>query len=147
MSTLIERFQIVRRAVGGDDHLAPGVKQGIERVAEFRLNIFALQELRIVKDEKVDPSQPLLEGDRRLRLERGDEAVHKFFRGQIDNRTPLLSCGMGDGLQKMGLAEADGRMQVERTKGRRPAPVGVGDALHSVKSEFIRPSNLESREG
>ncbi len=144
---LVERFQIVRRTVGGDDHLAPRVEQSVERVTEFGLDVLALQELRVVEDQEVDRSQPLLEGDRRLRLERGDEAVHEFLGRQIDDRAPLLSGGMGDRLQKMGLAEPDGRMEVERAKGRRPAPIGIGHALHGVKGEFVRPPNLESGEG
>ena len=96
--SLVERFEIVRRAVGGHDHLAPGVEQSIERVAELGLDVFPLQELRVIKNEEVDCSQPLLKGDRRLGLERGDETVHEFLGGQIDDRTPLLSGGMGDRL-------------------------------------------------
>ena len=144
---LVERFQVVRRAVGGDDHLAARVEQSIERVTEFSLDVFPLKELRVVKNEQVDRSQPLLEGDRRLGLQRGDEAVHEFLGGQIDDRAPLLGRGMRDRLQEMGLTEADGRMDVERAKGGRPAPVGVSHALHCVKGELIGPPNLESGEG
>ena len=38
-------------------------------------------------------------------------------------------------------------MDVERTKGGRPAPVVVGHALGGVKGEFVRPPDLEGREG
>ena len=67
-------------------------------MTELGLDVFSLQELRVVKNEEVDCSQPLLKGDRSLGLERGDEAVHKFLGGQIDDRTSLMSGGMGDRL-------------------------------------------------
>ena len=51
---LLERFEIGRRPVGGDDDLAPIVDQGIQRVAELDLDRLALQELRIVDDQDVD---------------------------------------------------------------------------------------------
>ena len=38
-------------------------------------------------------------------------------------------------------------MDVERTKGGRPAPVVIGHALGGVKGEFVRPPDLEGREG
>ena len=60
---LLERLEIAGRPVGGHDHLSPGVDQRVERVAEFRLDRLALQELRVVKNQEVDRSQALLEGD------------------------------------------------------------------------------------
>src|SRR5580692_11621022 len=54
---------------------------------------------------------------------------------------------MGDGLQEMGLAQTNSRMQVQRAKGRCSAAVAVGYALHGVEGEFVRPPNLESGEG
>ena len=145
--TLVERFEIVRRAVGGHDHLAPGVEQGVQRMTEFGLDRLALQELGVVENEEVDRSQPLLEGDRGLGLERGDETVHESLGGQIDDRASLARGGMRDRLQEMGLAETDRRMDVKRTKGRRPAAVVVGHALRGVKGELVGPPDLEGREG
>ena len=81
---LLQRLEIARRTIGGDDDLPSRVDQRIERMAELGLNRFALQKLRVVEDQEVDGAQALLEGDRRLRLQRGDEAVHEFFRRQID---------------------------------------------------------------
>jgi len=75
-------------------------------MTKFSLEVFALQELRVVKDKEVNRSQSFLERNRRRRLKRGDEAVHEFLSGQIDDRPPFLSGLMGDGLQKMGLAGA-----------------------------------------
>ena len=116
-------------------------------MTEFGLDRLSLQELRVVENEEVNCSQPLLEGDRGLGLERGDETVHESLGGQIDDRAPLARGGMRDPLEEMGLAEADRRMDVKRTKGGRPAPVVVGHALGGVKGEFVRPPDLEGREG
>src|SRR5271155_5954790 len=38
-------------------------------------------------------------------------------------------------------------MDVEGKKGGRPAPVVIGHALGGVKGEFVRPPDLEGREG
>jgi hypothetical protein len=50
-------------------------------VAELLLYRAALQKLQIVDDERVDPAQCFLERDRRLVLQRGDEAVHELLGG------------------------------------------------------------------
>ena len=82
---LVEAVEIGRRPVGGDDDLAMAVDQRVERVAELLLDRFALQELDVVDDQYVDAAQLLLEGDRGLRLERGDEAIHEALGGEIDD--------------------------------------------------------------
>ena len=46
---LVERFEIGRRAVGGDHDLAAGIEQRVERVAELGLDRLALQELHVVE--------------------------------------------------------------------------------------------------
>jgi len=71
-------------------------------VAELGLNRFALQELRVVKDQQVDRAQTFLESDRRLRPQRGDKSIHELLSRQIDDSPPLVRCGMGEGLQEMG---------------------------------------------
>ena len=89
---VVEAFQIGRRTVGGDHHLPAGIDQRVERVAELDLRGLALQELQIVDHQHVNAAQRFLEGERRLRLERGDEAVHEFFGGEIQHLalgTPL----------------------------------------------------------
>ena len=48
---LVERFEIARRPVGGDHHLAARIDQRVERVAELGLDHLALQELRVVEDQ------------------------------------------------------------------------------------------------
>ena len=63
---VVEAFEIGRRPVGGDHHLAAGVDQRVERVAELGLRRLALQELQVVDHQHVDAAQRLLEGERRL---------------------------------------------------------------------------------
>ncbi len=114
---LVERLEIVRRAVGRYDDLAPRVEQGVQRMPELGLDRLALQELRVVEDQEVDRPQPLLEGDRGLRLQRRHEAVHELLGRQIDRRSAL--CGRGcvrHRLQQVGLAEADRRMEEQRAE-------------------------------
>ena len=69
--------------------------------------------------KQIDRAHRLLEGDRGLRLQRGDEAVHEVLGGQIDDAAPLRRRGVRGRLQQMGLAEADRRMDVERAEGGR----------------------------
>ena len=54
-------------------------------MAELRLGRFTLQELHIVDHQHVDATQCFLEGERGLRLQRGDKAVHEFFGGKVQN--------------------------------------------------------------
>ena len=76
-------------------------------MTEFRLDRFALQELGVVEDQEIDRPQALLVGDRGLRLEGGDEAVHELLRGQIDGGAALARCSVRDGLQQVRLAKPD----------------------------------------
>src|SRR6185312_13798996 len=108
---LVEIFQIGRRTVRSDDDLAARIDQGIQRVAEFLLDLLALDELHVVDDEQVDATQALLEGERRLRLQGGDETVHEAVGGKIDHPAPLRTHLVADGMQKMRLAEAYTRME------------------------------------
>ncbi len=82
---IVEALKIQRRAVGGDDHLAAGVDQRVQRVAELGLRRLALQELQVVDHEHVDAAQRFLEGKRGLVLQRGDEAVHELLGGEIEH--------------------------------------------------------------
>ena len=51
---LVEGLEVGRRPVGGDHDLPAGVDQGVERVAELRLDRLALQELQVVDEQQVD---------------------------------------------------------------------------------------------
>ena len=87
-----------------------------ERVTEFLLDGFALQELQIVDQQNVDVAQGILEIECRLALERLHEAVHEPLGGQIQHlggRIGFLGFPC-NGLQKVGLAQTNRGMQEER---------------------------------
>ena len=122
---LVERFEIRRRTVRRDHDLTARIDEGVEGVAEFLLDLLALDELDVVDDQQVDAAQPLLEGQRRLRLQGGDEPVHEAVGGQIDHAPPLGADLVADGVEQMRLAEADARME-DRAGCRSPARSGGG---------------------
>ena len=99
-------------------------------MAEFVLDRLALQELHVVDDQQVDVAQLLLERQRVVVADRGGEAPHEIFGGQIDDARTLwilLQRFGGDRLQEMRLAEPDRGMQEQRIEARqrwrlRPQP-------------------------
>ena len=143
---LLEALEIARRAVGGNDDLPPRIDQRVERMAEFLLDRFALQKLHVVDDEHVDAAQSLLEGDRRLRLQRGHETVHEFFRRQIDDAARICAGLMGDRLQEVRLTQADRGVDVERVEQDRIAGFGARGAYRR-RVEVGRGAGSTSRPG
>ena len=60
---VLERLQVVRRAVGGKDDLAAAVVQRVEGVEELLLGLgLALEELDVVEQQHVDVAKARLEG-------------------------------------------------------------------------------------
>jgi hypothetical protein len=60
--TVLERLEITRRTVGGEDYLASAVVQGVERVEELLLGLgLALEELHVVEQQYVDVAEAGLE--------------------------------------------------------------------------------------
>ena len=143
---LVKAVEVGRRTIGRDDDLSMAVDQGVQRMAELLLDRLALQELNVVDDENIDAAQLFLEGDRGLRLERGDEAIHEALGGEIDDAALRRRGGVGDGLQQMGLAEPHGGMQVERIEQRRLLRRRGGDALRGGEGELVRSPDREIRE-
>ncbi len=145
---VIEAFEIGRRAVGSDHDLAAGVDQRVQRVAELGLRRLALQELQIVDDEHVDAAQRFLEGQRRLRLQRGDEAVHEFLGGEIKHLALVSGiAGPGHRLKQMRLAEADAGMDVERIEHHGIAAPSFGDLACGRMGQRVGAADDEAREG
>ncbi len=95
------------------------IDQRIQRVPEFLLDGSALDELHVVDDQKIDSTQLLLEGERGLRLQRRDEAVHEPVRRQIDDPLALSARTLTDGVEQMRLAQTDAGVNVERVVERR----------------------------
>jgi hypothetical protein len=114
---VVEAFEIGRRTVGRDHHLAAGIDQRVQRVAELGLGRFALQELQVVDHQHVDAAQRLLEGERRLRLQRRDEAVHEFLGGEIEHLALAApNCRPRSPPAADGFCRADAGVDVERVE-------------------------------
>ncbi len=144
---VVEAFEIGRRTVGGDHHLAAGVDQRIQRVAELGLGRFALQELQIVDHEHVDAAQCLLERQRCLRFERGDEAVHELLGGEIKHLAlGARVAGPCHRLQQMGFAEADAGVDVERIEHHGIAAPAFGDLTRGGVRQRVGAADHETCE-
>ncbi len=112
--SFFETFEITRRPVGRDHDLPAGIDQGIERMTELLLDRLALKKLDVVDHEDIDRPQPFLECDRRLGLEGGNETIHESLGREIDDPPLCQGGGMCDGLEKMGLSQANRGMEIER---------------------------------
>ena len=117
-------------------------------MAELGLRRLALQELQVVDHQHVDAAQRLLEGERGLRAQRRDEAVHELLGGEIEHLALAAGvAGPGDRLQQMGLAEADAGMDVERVEHHRLAAPGQRHLLGGGMGERVGAADHEGVEG
>ena len=90
----------------------------------------------------------VFECQRVLRPQRGHEAVHELFRGEIKHLALGASvAGPGQGLQQVGLAEPDAGMNVERIEHDRVAAPPLGNLFCGGVSEGVRASDDEGLEG
>ena len=145
---IVEAFEIGRRTVGGDHHLAAGIDQRVQRVAELGLGRLALQELQIVDHEHVDAAQRFLERQRRLRLQRGDEAVHELLGGEIEHLALAAGiAGPRHRLQQMGFAEADAGVNVERVEHHGIAAASFGDLARGRMGQRVGAADHEACKG
>ena len=143
---LVQRLELRRRTVGGDDHLAAGIDQRVDGVAELGLDRLALDELHVVEDQQVDAAQALLEGQGVLGLQRVDEAVHEAVGGEVDHPAAGLAGGVADAVQQVGLPQADAGVEVQRIVERALAVV-AGDAVGGGMRQGVRTAEKEVREG
>ena len=97
-------------------------------MAELVRNDFSVEELHIVHDEKIDRPKLLLEGKRRLRLQRGSEAIHEFLCCQVQNISAARCDGLRDRLHEMRFAETDIRVDIKRIVFDMVAHFRRGDA-------------------
>ena len=145
---IIEAFEIGRRTIGGNHHLAAGIDQRIQRVAELGLRRFPLQELQVVDHEHIDAAQRFLERQRRLRLQRGDEAVHELLGGEIEHLALAAGiAGPRHRLQQMGFAEADAGVNVERVEHHGVAAASFGDLARGRMGQRVGAADHETCEG
>ena len=116
-------------------------------LAELGLRRFTLQKLQVVDHQNVDAAKRFLEGQRRLALERSDEAVHEFFRGEVENLALVAGiAGPSDGLQKVGFAESHTRMDIERVEHDGIAASAFGDLTRRGISERVGAAGDEACE-
>ena len=132
----LERFQLRRRTVGRDHDLLGAVEQHVDQMAELMLDRFALQELHVVDDQKVDVAQLLLQRQRIVVADGGGEAPHEIFGRQIDDAglRVLLQRFRCDRLQQVRFSEPDRRMQEKRVEPRH----GFGDRARRGKRHAVR---------
>ena len=144
----VEGLELARRPVAGDHHLAGAVDQGVEGVAELGLAAVALQELHVVDDQEVDLAQRVLEVQRRVGLQGGDEAVHEVLGGEIEHPPAAVALRLaGDRLQEVRLAEADRRLHEQGVERHRLARTGAGDLPGGGERQRIRAPFQERVEG
>jgi hypothetical protein len=106
---LLEVLDVLRRLVGRDDDLLPGVAQRVERVEELLLRaLFAGQELDVVDEQHVHVPVFVPERQHLGVLDRVDHLVHEPLGRHVrDARAGARAQrGVADGLQQVRLAEA-----------------------------------------
>ena len=116
-------------------------------MAEFLLDRLALKELDVVNDQHVDGAELFLEGDRRLRLQRGDEAIHEFLGCQIDDPATGHAGAMRDRLKQMRLAQANGGVEIKRIVDGLRFRRRAGNAFCRRMSQLVGLADNEIREG
>ena len=107
---LLERLQLARRPVAGDDDLLAGLVERVERVEELDLGLLLLgEELHVVDDEDVVVAVGLLEAlDAALVGDRVDEVVGEALAGDVADLElrVLFERRVRDRLREVRLAEA-----------------------------------------
>ena len=80
---VLERLQVVGRAIGGEHDLAAAVVEGVEGVEELLLGPgLALEELDVVDEQHVDVAEARLEGLGVAAAERAEELVGEGLAGR-----------------------------------------------------------------
>ena len=107
--TLLQRFDLLRRAVRRDDDLPAIVVQRVEGVEKLLLRaLLAGQELDVVDEQHIRFAVFLTELLHRRRLDGGNRLVGEHFTinvNDVEIRVIFLDLKL-DGVQKMGLAQA-----------------------------------------
>ena len=116
-------------------------------MAELVLDRLALQELHVVDDQEVDVAQLLLQRQRIVIADRGGEAPHEIFGGQVDDARfrivpQRFRC---DRLQEMRLAEPNGSVEEQRVEAHG-AGGGFRDGARGSESHPVRRAFDEGAE-
>ena len=103
--------------------------------------------MQVVDHQHVDAAQRLLEGQRRLRLQRRHEAVHELLGGEIKHLALAARvAGPRHRLQQMGLAEADAGVDVKRIEHHGVAATALGHLTRGGMRQRIGPADDKASE-
>ena len=133
----LDPVQVLRRAVRADREPPAGRDDLVHRVEEFFLGRFlAGDELDVVDHQQVGGAQLLLELDRLVGAQRGDELDHELLGRHVDDLRARLQAMkfVADRVQQMGLAAAGAAMEEERVEGDL---VGARQRLGGVERDLI----------
>ena len=104
------------RTIAGQSDLAVGVPQFVEDMEEtFLSGLFAADKLDIIDQQHIRIAVFIAEflgfplADSRI-----DKLVGKLLGTDIITRMPFVSCGIADGIQKMGLAQPYPAVDIKR---------------------------------
>src|SRR5271157_1771876 len=115
---LFQRHQGPGRAVGGDDDLLVLPVQGVEGVEKLLLGGFlAGDELDIVDQQDVDRAVFIPEGLGGVTADGVDQVVGELFAGNVKDVASAAMTVIANGMQQVGLAQADAPVQEERVVG------------------------------
>ena len=145
---VLERLQVVRRAVGAEDDLASAVVQRVEGVEELLLGLrLALEELDVVDQQHVDVAEAGLEVLGVAVAERAEELVRERLAGREANREAGVvgEQQARDRAEQVRLADAGRAADEQRVVGaarasRRPSARRRGRAGWSRRSRTGRRS-------
>jgi hypothetical protein len=139
--------QHLRRDIRGNHHLLSGLVEGVEEMEELFLRaLLVREELDVVDDEHIDGAIALAEGEDPFVPDGGDDLVDEVLARNIGERElwiPLEKI-VTDGLEQMGLAEADAAVDEERVVGLGG---DFGDRLRGRVGHLIRGTDHEGLEG
>src|SRR4029077_15852652 len=117
---VLERLQVVRRAIGGEHDLPTAVVEGVERVEELLLGLgLALEELHVVQEQHVDVTKARLEALGLPTAESAEKLVCEGLSGGAAHGEPRAVCEQQgrDGAQQVRLADPGRAADEERVVG------------------------------
>ena len=144
---LLERGDLLGRAVGGQDDLLSGVVERVEGVEELLLRALLVgQDVDVVHHQHVHVAVLVAEGGQVPVLERADEVIDEGLAGEVED---LEGRGahqqrVAHRLQKVRLAQSHVAVEEERVVGlagrlRDPHRGGVGEAVAGSDHEVVEP--------
>ncbi len=144
-AAVLERLQVVRRAIGGEHDLPAAVVEGVEGVKELLLGPgLALEELDVVEEQDVDVAEARLEALGLAAAEGAEELVREGLAGRAaDGQARVVGEQEArDRAQQVGLADSRRTADEERVVGLRGhlgdrQRGGVGEPVAVADDELV----------